>query len=168
VVYIPFVFCIALEKVIRDADINTRRTIFFKSVQIFAYADDDIIARTETAMKEAFTNLEKAAKKMHLNVNQEKTKYMPVTRKDCTSYPSYIEIESYKFEIVHSFTYLGSEINCKNNVSIEVRKRILSAGRTFHGQRKTLRSQLLSRKKKLLIYKTLVRPVIMYASETWT
>jgi sorting nexin-29 len=119
-------------------------------------------------MKEAFTNLEKAAKKMHLNINQEKTKYMPVTRKDCTSYPSYIEIRSYEFEIVHSFAYLGSETNCKSNVSIEVRKRILSAGRTFHGLRKTLRSKLVSRKMRLLIYKTFMRPVITYASETWT
>jgi hypothetical protein len=68
------------------------------------------------------------------------------------------------FEIVHSFAYLGSETNCKN----KVRKRILSAGRTFHGLRKTLRSQLVSRKTKLLIYITLVRPVIKYASETWT
>jgi hypothetical protein len=83
-------------------------------------------------------------------------------------HPSYVEIGSYKFEIVHSFTYLGSEINYKNNVSIEVRKRILSAGRTFHGQRKTLRSQLVSRKNKLLKHKTLVRPVIMCASETCT
>jgi hypothetical protein len=60
-------FNIALEKIIRDANINTRGTIFFKSVQILAYADD-IIARTETAMKEAFTNLEKAAKKIQLNI----------------------------------------------------------------------------------------------------
>jgi sorting nexin-29 len=69
-------FNIALEKIIRDADINTRGTIFYKSVQILAYADDiDIIARKETAMKEAFTNLERAAKKMHLSIDQEKTKY---------------------------------------------------------------------------------------------
>jgi hypothetical protein len=87
-------------------------------------------------MKEAFTHLEKAAKKTHLNINQEKIKYMPVMRKDCSSYPSYIEIGSYIFEIVHSFTYLGSEINCKNNISIEVRKRRLSAGRAFHSLRK--------------------------------
>jgi hypothetical protein len=42
---------------------------FYKSVQILAYADDiDIIGRTQKAMKEAFTNLEKAAssiKKKH-------------------------------------------------------------------------------------------------------
>jgi hypothetical protein len=71
-------------------------------------------------MKKAFTNLEKSAKKMHLNINQEKTKYMSLTKEDCTNYPSYIEIRSYKFEIVHSFAYLGSEIKCKNNISIEV------------------------------------------------
>jgi sorting nexin-29 len=37
-------FNIALEKVIRDAAVNIRCTIFYKSVQILAYADDiDII-----------------------------------------------------------------------------------------------------------------------------
>jgi hypothetical protein len=37
-------FNIALEKVVRDAGINTRGTIFCKSVQILAFADDiDII-----------------------------------------------------------------------------------------------------------------------------
>jgi hypothetical protein len=37
-------FNIALEKVIRDANINIRGNIFYKSVQILAYADNiDII-----------------------------------------------------------------------------------------------------------------------------
>jgi sorting nexin-29 len=59
-------FNIALERVIRDAGINVRGTIFYKCVQILAYADDiDIIGRTQRAMKEAFISLEKAAKKMH-------------------------------------------------------------------------------------------------------
>jgi hypothetical protein len=49
---------------------------------MLAYADDiDIIGRTQAAMIEAFTNLEKAAKGMHLFINKEKTKYMPVTKK---------------------------------------------------------------------------------------
>jgi DNA topoisomerase IB len=37
----------------------------------------------QKAMKEAFTNLEKAARKTHLQINQGKTKYMPVTKKIC-------------------------------------------------------------------------------------
>jgi hypothetical protein len=78
-------FNVALEKVNRDSIINLTGNIFYKSVQILAYADDiNIIGRMLKAMKEAFTNLEKAAKKMHLQINQGKAKYMPVTKKICT------------------------------------------------------------------------------------
>jgi hypothetical protein len=46
---------IALEKVIRDSGINLRGTIFYKSVQILAYADDnDVIGMMQKAMKEAY------------------------------------------------------------------------------------------------------------------
>ena len=38
-------------------------------------------------MIEAFPTLEKAAKGMNLIINQEKTKYMPVTKKSYASYP---------------------------------------------------------------------------------
>jgi sorting nexin-29 len=86
-------FNTALEKVIRDTAVNTRGTIFYKSVQILAYADDiDIIGRTQLAMIEAFTTLEKAAKDMNLFINQEKTKYMPATKKSHASYPHYLEV----------------------------------------------------------------------------
>jgi hypothetical protein len=74
-------FNTALEKVIIDAAVSIRGTIFHKSVQILAYADDiDIIGRTQSATIETFASLEKAAKGMNLFINQEKTKYMPVTK----------------------------------------------------------------------------------------
>jgi len=56
---------------------------------------------------EAFTTLEKAANGMSLIINQGKTKYMPVTTK------SHLEVGPYKFQVVHRFTYIGSEVNCK-------------------------------------------------------
>jgi hypothetical protein len=41
-------FKIALEKVVRDAGISTRVTIFYKSLQILAFEDDiDIIGGTQ-------------------------------------------------------------------------------------------------------------------------
>jgi sorting nexin-29 len=47
-------FNIALEKVTRDSGIQTRGTIFFKTVQILAYADGtDLMARTIPGLKEA-------------------------------------------------------------------------------------------------------------------
>jgi hypothetical protein len=64
---------------------------------------------------------------MNLQINQNKTKYMPVTKNERASGPVHIEIGSYKFEIVCSFTHLGSEVNCKNEISDEIKKRVLAA-----------------------------------------
>jgi sorting nexin-29 len=59
-------------KVFRHAALKTRGTIFYKSFQILAYADDtDIIGRTQSAMIEAFTSLENTAKSMNLLISQE-------------------------------------------------------------------------------------------------
>ena len=70
-------FNIALEKVIQDLGIQTRGTIFFKAVQILAYADDtDLMARTTPGLNKAFINLEKSARNMGLVINQEKTVYI--------------------------------------------------------------------------------------------
>jgi hypothetical protein len=155
-------FNTALDRVMTDAGIWG--TNFYRS----AHADDiDITERTQGAMKETFISLEKAAKKMNLQINQEKTKYIPITKKGCVGGPPLIETDSYKFETVHNFTYLGSKVNCKNDINTEIKKRILSVGRCFYGFKNHLKSQLISMKIKLLMSKTLVRPVLTHACETW-
>jgi hypothetical protein len=102
-------------------------------------------------MKEAFLNLEIAAKKMNLQINQNKTKYMPVTKNECANGPIHIEIGSYKFETVCSFTYLGSEVNCKNDISDEIKTLVLAANKCLRGLRKHLKSQLISRKTRIMV-----------------
>jgi hypothetical protein len=52
---------------------------------------------------------------------------MPVTKNECANGPVHIEIGSYKFETVCSFAYLGSEVNFKNDISDEIKKRVLAA-----------------------------------------
>jgi hypothetical protein len=94
-------------------------------------------------MKEAFSSLEKAAKEMHLQVNQVKTKYMPVTKRGYVCVPPHVEIGPYQFGTVHGFIYLGSEVNCKNDVSAEIKRRILSTGRCLHSLRKHFQLQLI-------------------------
>jgi hypothetical protein len=138
-------FNTVLEKVIRDAAVNTRGTIFHKSVQFLAYVNDiAVIGRSQSAMIETFTNLEKAAKDMNLFINQEKTKCMPVTKKSHANYPHHLEVGSYTFQVTHSFTHLGSDVNCNNGFSAENQKHILTANRYFHGLRKQWRSCLTS------------------------
>jgi sorting nexin-29 len=60
-----------LEKAIRDSDIQIRGTIFYKTVQILAYADDiDLMARTIPGLNKAFLNMEKSARNLGLIINQ--------------------------------------------------------------------------------------------------
>jgi len=72
-----------------------------------------------------------------------------------------------EFERVDSFTYLGPLVSGDNIVSEEITKRLIATKRSYFGLRGQLKSQLLSRKTKILIYKTLMRPVFTYAAETW-
>jgi hypothetical protein len=70
-------FNISLENLIRDAAVETRGTIFNKSVQILAYADDIVIIGCSLAVvKETFISKEKAAKEMGLTVNENKITFM--------------------------------------------------------------------------------------------
>jgi hypothetical protein len=58
--------------------------------------------------------------------------------------PPHMEISPYQFETVNSFTYLGSEFNCKNDASAKIKKKlILSASRCFQGLKKHFKSQLI-------------------------
>jgi sorting nexin-29 len=112
-------FNIALEKVIRDSGVQTRGNIFFKTVQILAYADDiDLMARTIPGLIEAFLNLEKSARNMGLVVNQEKTVYMH-SGKDTILHQD-LAIGNYVIKRVDNFKYLGSMVNKMNNRSVEV------------------------------------------------
>jgi sorting nexin-29 len=55
---------------------NCNGTIFYKSVQLLAYADDtDIMAKSQSSLKEAFLALE-GEERMELGINQEKTIHM--------------------------------------------------------------------------------------------
>ncbi|GFS78389.1 reverse transcriptase domain-containing protein [Trichonephila clavipes] len=68
-------FNLVLEKYIRDSGLDRSGTLWNRSLQLLAYADDiDIIGRSEKAMKEAFQALEISATNMGLTINAVKTK----------------------------------------------------------------------------------------------
>jgi hypothetical protein len=67
-----------------------------------------------------------------------------------------------------NFKYLGVNINSKNYKHREISERIASGNRCYHSISKLLKSKLLSRKSKTLLYTSYLRPVITYACETWS
>ena len=162
-------FNIALEGCVRRAKLEVNGTIFTKSTQLLAYADDiDIVGRNVASVKETYIALERQATRLGLRVNEEKTKYMVAGRATRSRLGQNITIGENNFEVVSEFTYLGALINAENNTTSEIKRRIVLASRSFYGLRKHLKNRLLSLKTKTLIYKTLILPVLTYASESWS
>jgi hypothetical protein len=87
---------VALEKAIRDKGIQIGWHIFQKSVQLLAYADDIVLlGRIRSSLEEAFLDLERAARRIWLKINQDKTKYMVICGR--MPDPSELIIDRYKF-----------------------------------------------------------------------
>ena len=93
-----------------------------------------------------------------------------VTYMEVSAQPSNIEliqIGNYNIEKVSEFKYLGSLVNSNNNLNIEIKHRLRAADKCYFGLRKHFRSHNINIKTKCRLYKTLIRPVLLYGSETW-
>ncbi|GFX72380.1 uncharacterized protein TNCV_1253341 [Trichonephila clavipes] len=134
-----------------------------------ASADDiDIIARAPTTLyiRPALLSLEKDVLRIGLKINENKTKLMPCTKSYLNN--SLFKIEEFSFEAVDSFNYLGSEINNRRDCTTKIKKRITMDNRCLNGIRKYMKSNLIKRKTKVLLYSSLLRSVLTYACETWS
>jgi hypothetical protein len=79
-----------------------------------AYADDIVImGRRIQDVKEMFTASVEQKSKLGLEINEEKTNFMTVSRRPFQENQQ-IEIGTYSFEIVEEFTYLGTSLTSKN------------------------------------------------------
>lgn len=142
-------------------------TINNKLVMMCAYADDIvIIARNQRALKDTYERLESLANNIGLKVNMEKTKYM-VKSNSSGSAPD-IDIGQYKFEAVTEFKYLGVNYHQDGNSTTAISERIQAASKALYAHGKLLRCRLLTSKMKLVIYATLIRPILTYGCEIWT
>jgi hypothetical protein len=90
---------------------------------------------------------------------------MKCARKQVTG--NKLDIDTMSFESVQSFRYIGSIVNQGNTIEEEIKERLTAGNKAFCANQKTLQSKLLSRKSKLKLCWTLIRPIVTYASETW-
>jgi len=77
-------------------------------------------------------------------------------------------INGVTYEGVAEFINLGTLIGNDNSVEKEIQRRILASNRTYFAAISLFRSRLLSRATKIILYKTLVRPVVSCGAEAWT
>jgi predicted DNA-binding protein YlxM (UPF0122 family) len=70
-------------------------------------------------------------------------------------------------EQVKQFKYLGSIINNDNSIEEEIKERISLSKKAYFANQKFLKSKLVTKQSKLKLYKTIIRPVVICASDTW-
>ena len=80
---------------------------------------------------------------------------------------SEINLDGQRFEIVDHFKCLRSLLTSKNEMSEEIRGRII-AGNRYYSLKQIFKSKTVSRIAKIKTYKTILKPIVMFGSETWT
>ena len=69
---------------------------------------------------------------------------------------------------MQNFNYLGSILNANNKMNTEIADRIAKGNKANYDNAKLIKSKFIKKNTKMKIYKTMIRPVVMYSSETWT
>ena len=78
-----------------------------------------------------------------------------------------LKFDNFASEHVENFNYLGSILNADNKINIEIAKRMAKGNKAYYANAKLIKSKFLKRNTKMKIYKTIIRPVVTYSSETW-
>jgi hypothetical protein len=68
---------------------------------------------------------------------------------------------------VSQFKYLGTTVTNQNLIQEEI-MRLNSGNACYHSVQNLLTSRLLSKNLKIIIYKTIILPVVLYGCETWS
>ena len=114
---------LGLEKVMRHIQINKGGSVYMRTLQILAYADDvNLTGRSTGQLNDAVVQMEEGANKAGLRINEEKTKYMIKTRNKVRfRNEKHLHVYNYEFERVGELKYLGSLIteNSDNNTKQE-------------------------------------------------
>jgi hypothetical protein len=79
-----------------------------------------------------------------------------------------IKIANRLFENVSQFKYLGMTVTNKNLIQEEIKRRLNSGNACYHSVQNLLSSRLLTKNLKIIIYKTIILPVVLYGCGTWS
>jgi hypothetical protein len=69
---------------------------------------------------------------------------------------------------VEEFKYLGATLTNRNSIHDEIKSRLRSGKAYYHSVQNLLSSRLLSKNTKIVVYRTVILPVVLYGCETWS
>jgi len=158
----------ALESVVKEVLDDATGLSIGEGCQITlaAYADDIImLGETEEGKIRSAEKLIRKGKEIGLQVNDQKTKYLIISRRQHIQ--DSLVVEYLTFERVSNFKYLGVDINQQANSHEEINRRITLESKCYFALLPLFKTRLLSKNMKLRLYKVLIRPVVLYTCGAW-
>jgi len=162
----PALFCRAMDWIMDRAMSNCGVTISGDHISDADYADD--IAAIEGGLADitrTLENIEAASSELGLHISWSKTKVQNI---GAGQPAADLVINGQTVEGVQSFVYLGSSISSADGSRSEQLRRIGIAAGNMNNLECIWRRPTLLLATKLRLYMTLIVPILLYASETWT
>lgn len=160
----PKLFTTALQNAMRTLDWDNRGIKIDGSyLSNLRFADDIVLCANTTVEAEAMLiELDAVGKSIGLTMNRKKTQCMRNTWAPTGN----VSLEGIAIEDVHSYVYLGRQINMTNDLRHEIARRRKAAWCAY-GNIKEVTSELTDRKIRANLFDTTVLPALCYATETW-
>ncbi|VVC35169.1 Reverse transcriptase domain [Cinara cedri] len=120
----PIIFNLVLEKVNRMMNISPDEGVKLDgtSISILAHADDiALLGNNINTVKSLCERLITAARRVGLQINEENTEYMEISRQRYgRQAEEFLKVGPYSFKNVSQFKYLGTMIAHSNNMEYEI------------------------------------------------
>ena len=94
-----------------------------------------------------------ASKKIGLEVNGVKTKYLVMSQDQNAGQSHNMNVDNRSFERVEDFKYLGTTLTNQNSIQEEIKGRLKSGNACYHSVQNILSSSLWSKNLKIKIYR---------------
>ena len=156
----PLLFIIYMDRCLKEVCILEEKEI------TLAYADDvAVVTGNQQDLQEAMTRWNDTLNRLGMRMNKQKTEIMKVGRikEECNIY-----IENIKLKQTEKFSYLGVLFDEENRQNIEISNRIKKYNTNVNALYPILKDRNIPTKAKTIIFTTVLRPVLLYGSETWT
>jgi hypothetical protein len=110
--------------------------------------------------------MEAITQQIGLQMNDTKTKFM--LNRQVGNKVKEIELMGKKYEKVEFFKYLEAMTASLNDIETEIKSKIAVCNKCHYALGTILIKRSISQSIKIRLYKTIIRPVVTYGTETWT
>ena len=132
------------------------------------YADHIVLCGTRREVVEKkLEEWRRAMEDRGLKINRKKTVYLRFNVDGNLDGNSDINLQGQKLERVNTFKYLGATLAENGDLDAEMTHRIQSGWQNWKRVSGILCDRRISLRVKGNVYKTVVRPAMMYGAETW-